>query len=320
MPAGAEPVSLGEGNTPVIAYRDSGGKAIYLKLENLSPSGSFKDRGMAVLVSLARHLGVEAVICDSSGNAGASVAAYCAAVSLPCRVFVPKTTSEGKLRQIRDYGAELVGVRGDRQAVAVAAQSAASRNFYASHYWNPFFMEGTKTFALELFGQLGDRMPDHVVFAVGHGSLFLGAVIGFEELAYAHGLRLPRCHVIQAEACRPIVDAFETSSETASEAVAASVDATGSTGTETIAEGIRISRPLRLSEILAALRKTSGCALAVDDGRIRATHRSALERGVLLEPTSAAALSGIELLRERRVIGEGEVVVAPVTGNGLKTS
>lgn len=356
---------LGQGGTPLVRSpaHDAGG--VYLKLEGANPSGSFKDRGMAVLVGLAVASGAPEVVCDSSGNAAAAVAAFAAAASLRCRVFVPEGTSETKVRQVSAYGAQLVRVPGDREAAARATQEAAGRTlhatereravaesarptsggrrsredgaFYASHYWHPYFALGTRTFALEVVEQLGGTLPDHVVFPVGHGSLYLGAVAGFLATARRLGVPAPRCHAVQSEAVRPIVDAVvrgnasaasptgclpppESSSgapEVPSQASSLRPEAPGS-GAWTLAEGIRISRPLRLGEIVAALRATRGEALAVSEDEIAREWRRAARCGVLMEPTSAVAFAGYERLRREGVVAEGETVVLPVTGNGLK--
>jgi threonine synthase len=328
---------LGHGDTPLIPSPAHDSGDVYLKLEGANPSGSFKDRGMAVLVGLALASGASEVICDSSGNAAAAVAAFAAAASLRCRVFVPEATSETKVRQVRAYGAELVRVPGDREAAARAAQAAAENalsaaddgraaaesapaaatgpqaaaqtTFYASHYWHPFFALGTRSFALEVVEQLGGRLPDHVVFPVGHGSLYLGAVDGFLSAARRLGMPAPHCHVVQSEAVHSVVAAVVGR---------AGAGARWSQAT-TLAEGIRISRPLRLEEIAAALAATRGTALTVSEDAIADHWRRTARRGVLMEPTSAVAFAGYERLRSEGVIAEGATVVIPVTGSGLKS-
>lgn len=309
VPPGLPPVTLGEGGTPLLDHAAGTGAPMTLKLEHLSPSGSFKDRGMSVLASMARYHGAPHVVCDSSGNAGSSIAAYCSAAGIPCDVYAPEATSPGKLEQIQAYGARVVRVPGGRDDAAQAAQFVAGDAFYASHYWNPFFFEGTKTFALEAFEQLDRVMPDHVVFPVGHGSLFLGAVMGFQELAHLTGQDPPRCHVIQVEGFDPLVRA-SAGSEPQS---ACSED------TQTVAEGVRILHPLRSGAILGGLRATRGVGVTVNDSAIRRAFEAAQRSGLMLEPTSAVALAGVNALRARAVILDGERVLVPVTGNGLKT-
>ena len=204
----AEPVTLGEALTPLVAL-EFAGRQVWIKQEQLFPTGSYKDRGAALLISHARAIGVRAVVEDSSGNAGSAIAAYCARAGLGCTIFVPDTTSADKLTQIRAYGATLQLIAGSREDTAAAVLAAAETTYYASHSWNPFFFHGTKTFAYELVEQLGWRAPDAVVLPAGNGTLLLGADIGFRELR-AMGLidRLPRLIAVQAAHCAPLAAAF----------------------------------------------------------------------------------------------------------------
>ena len=211
----ASPVSLGEGHTPVVplpAIADSLGlNSIYAKLEFAAPTGSFKDRGTAVMLAVAREFGVEEIVEDSSGNAGASVAAYAARCGIKAHVFAPDSAPETKLRQIKVYGAELHLVPGPREAAAEAALAFCEEHnlVYASHNLSPYFLEGTKTFAHELPTNFPDGLPDHIVMPVGNGSLFLGAWLGLRELQSRGAIdTLPKLHVVQAEPVMPIVAAF----------------------------------------------------------------------------------------------------------------
>ena len=174
-------VSLGEGGTPMLE-RDWNGVPVQFKLEFMMPTGSFKDRGMTVMVSYLKSRGIDHVLEDSSGNAGASLSAYAAAGGMRCRILVPETASYPKIAQIAACGADVVTVRGSRQDVADAALRMSSEIFYASHNWQPFFIEGTKTLAYELWESLGFRAPDNVVTPLGHGSNVLGLERGFDEL------------------------------------------------------------------------------------------------------------------------------------------
>ena len=175
-------VSLGEGWTPLLAGQWHGAPVHY-KLEFMMPTGSFKDRGMTVMVSYLKSRGVTRVLEDSSGNAGASLSAYAAAAGLTCRILVPETASYPKIAQIAACGADVVTIKGSRQDVAEAALRQSAEIFYASHNWQPFFVEGTKTLAYELWEQSGFRAPDNVVVPLGYGSNVLGAERGFAELA-----------------------------------------------------------------------------------------------------------------------------------------
>ena len=209
------PVSLGEGHTPVVplpAIADSLGlNTLYAKLEFASPTGSFKDRGTALMLAAAREFGVDEIVEDSSGNAGASVAAYAARLGIKAHVFTPDSAPETKLRQIKVYGAELHLVPGPREAAAEAALAFCREHnlVYASHNFSPYFLEGTKTFAHELPTDFPHGLPDHIVMPVGNGSLFLGTWLGLRELQNRGTIdTLPKLHVVQAEPVMPIVAAF----------------------------------------------------------------------------------------------------------------
>ncbi len=177
-------VSLSEGFTP-LADMQIGNVKTKVKLDHLSPTGSFKDRGATVLVSRFKELGIGSVVEDSSGNAGSAIAAYCARAGIECTVFVPETARPEKVALIRSHGAEVKVVAGGREDAADAAMEAAESTYYASHAWNPFFLQGTKTFAYEICEELAWRAPGAVVLPVGNGTLLLGASIGFKELLAA---------------------------------------------------------------------------------------------------------------------------------------
>ena len=150
------------------------------KVESANPTGSFKDRGAAVLLTAARTTGARALVEDSSGNAGAAIAAYATRADLEATIYVPEAASPGKLAQLSAYGARVVRVAGSREEVAEAAHAAPGR--YTSHCWDPIFFHGTKTIAYELWESLGGRAPDYVVTPVGHGTMLLGLWLGFQEL------------------------------------------------------------------------------------------------------------------------------------------
>lgn len=234
VPDGAD-LTLGEGFTPMLPV-PIGGREMLVKQEQLFPTGSYKDRGAAVMVAMARHLGVESVVEDSSGNAGCAVAAYCARAGIECRIFVPADNSPAKLGQIELYGARLEPVEGSREDTAEACMNAAEAAFYASHVYNPYFFHGTKTFAYEVVEQLGWRGPDTVVLPAGNGTLLLGAYIGFKELL-SLGLveRLPRIVAVQSAGCAPLHASFHagrsdpTAIEPTSAAVVAGAAAYGRT-------------------------------------------------------------------------------------------
>jgi threonine synthase len=301
-------ISLGEGLTPLVETQvyDT---TIHCKLEFLAPTGSFKDRGTAVLVNVLRELGVKRVVEDSSGNAGASLAAYAARSGIEAEVYVPAYTSPNKLHQITVYGAKLVKVEGSRERAAKAVQEAAAQGaYYASHYYNPFTLEGQKTIAYEIWEQLGRRAPDNLVLPVGHGTLLLGVYRGFKDLLTA-GLieKPPRLFAIQADTCAPLHEAFQREL----------ADAFPIEKTETVAEGISIARPVRGHQVLAAVRETSGAVLAVSDQETLCARDELARRGLYVEPTSAVAIAALPQLRG--LMGTGETTVVPLTGSGLKS-
>ena len=178
-------ITMGEGDTPLVKSnrlgRELGCPELYFKLEGCNPTGSFKDRGTAVMISVAMDHGVTELVEDSSGNAGASVSAYAARAGIKAHVFVPADAPQAKLRQIRVYGAEVHPIEGPRDAVTAAAMDYHRQHglVYASHMLSPYFAEGTKTFAYEVAQQFDGALPDHIVFPVGNGSLFIGAFKGF---------------------------------------------------------------------------------------------------------------------------------------------
>ncbi|KOU51201.1 pyridoxal-5'-phosphate-dependent protein subunit beta [Streptomyces sp. MMG1522] len=212
LPLDTSAISLGEGRTPLVPLTDT----VSAKLDFLMPTLSFKDRGAVMLGELARRLGPDRVVADSSGNAGTSFAAYCARAGLPCTVYVPEGTSAKKTEQIRAHGARLVTVPGDREATARAARAAADEPgvFYASHVFNPYFLHGTKTYAYELWEDLGGRLPEALAVPVGNGTLLLGVALAVAELD-ALGLitARPRLIAVQAEAVSPLAAAFRAGAE-----------------------------------------------------------------------------------------------------------
>jgi threonine synthase len=191
----------------------------------------------------------------------------------------------------------------------MAVLSAAEQTYYASHSWNPFFFQGTKTFAFEVCEQLGWRMPDAVVLPVGNGTLFLGAHRGFRELLDAGiGDRIPRLIGVQAARCAPLALAFR---EDADERQAFNPGAT-------IAEGIAIAHPIRGEQIVRAARETQGDLITVEEGEIWDALRVVCRQGFYVEPTSAAAIAGLR--KYLRAAGGGQVVVSAFTGHGLKAT
>ena len=246
---------------------------------------------------------------DSSGNAGCAIAAYCAQARIKCEIFVPEDTAVGKLAQIRMYGARLNRIPGYREDTAHAVLNAAESDYYASHSWNPFFFQGTKTFAFEVCEQLGWKAPDSLIVPVGNGTLLLGASIGFNELMAA-GLthKIPRIVGVQAASCAPLYKAFKENLEEIPK-----IDKK-----DTLAEGIAIAEPIRGKQILEAVKKSKGAFISVDDLEIRKSIRRLCEMGFYIEPTSAATIAGLSKYLESS--HPDEIIVSVFTGHGLKTT
>ncbi len=306
----AHAVSMGEGWTPLVE-REWGGSNILCKLEFMMPTGSFKDRGMTVLVSYLKGCGVEHVLEDSSGNAGASLSAYAAAAGIACTILVPETASYPKIAQIAACGADVRTIRGSRQDVADAAVRMSRDVFYASHNWVPFFAEGTKTLAYELWEQLGFRAPDNVVTPLGYGSNVTGCLRGFDELVRNGEIeRVPRIFGVQAQNCAPYARAFEAGSD----ALVATEIRT------TIAEGIASSKPTRVREVLRGVRETGGSIVAVSEAHIVEALGKLARSGLYVEPTSAAGAAGLDLLLQSGAISRDQTTVLVLTGSGLKAS
>jgi threonine synthase len=303
-------VSLGEGWTPLLAG-EWHGAPVHYKLDFMMPTGSFKDRGMTVMVSYLKSRGVTRVLEDSSGNAGASLAAYAAAAGLTCRILVPETASYPKIAQIAACGADVVTIKGSRQDVAEAALRQSAEIFYASHNWQPFFVEGTKTLAYELWEQGGFRAPDNVVVPLGYGSNVLGAERGFDELLRTGEIaRRPRLFGVQAARCAPYAAAFRAGVE---HLVASEI-------APTVAEGIATPKPTRVVDVLRAVRDTGGSIVAVEEAEIVPALRDLARRGLYVEPTSAVAAAGLSRLLAAGVIRPQEDTVLVLTGSGLKAS
>lgn len=303
-------VSMGEGWTPLV-YGEWDGTPVAFKLEFLMPTGSFKDRGMTVMVSYLKSRGIDHALEDSSGNAGASLSAYAAAAGMRCCILVPETASYPKIAQIAACGADVVTIRGSREDVADAARRYSGEIFYASHNWQPFFIEGTKTLAYEIWEQLGFGVPHNIVVPLGYGSNVLGCERGFAELMRNGEIdRMPRLYGVQAANCAPYYEAFKAGAD---HLVPTAIN-------PTIAEGIASSKPTRVREVLAAVRGSGGAIVAVSEQEIVAALRALARKGLYVEPTSAAAAAGFSQLLNRRAIRKDQTTVLVLTGSGLKAS
>jgi threonine synthase len=306
----AAPVSLGEGMTPLVSA-DIDGISCHLKLEWFAPTGSFKDRGASVLISHLRSLGITSVVEDSSGNGGAAIAAYGAAAGMEVGIFVPHYTQPAKIAQLRAYGARVTLVPGTRQDTEAAAILEAERSYYASHNWHPMFLQGTKTLGYEIWEDLGFRAPDNIVIPAAAGSNVLGCHIAFRELLAAGEIaQMPRIFVSQPENCSPVHHALYPHLLGGREPEYSA----------TVAEGTAIRNPIRIDEMIAAIRGTGGDCATVAEADIIFTAKRLAAMGFYTEPTSAHSIAGLRQFIETGRIGRDEETVVILTGSGLKAT
>lgn len=311
LPQDSDPVSLGEGNTPLV-WAEAFGLPVAFKCEYLNPSGSFKDRGSAVIAGFLRSRGITAALEDSSGNAGASFAAYAARAGINARIFIPDSASGPKKRQIEAYGADIVRIKGPRSNASQAVLRALEKvddqepgTAYASHAFLPFNLPGYATLAYELYEQLG-AAPGSLVLPAGQGGLLLGVLRGFEALQAAD--LIPNTPVIvgvQARACAPLWALF-TYGQAGMSWIAEA---------PTLAEGIRVRGPLRGDAVLAALTAHQGRLVAVDEEEIMPGVQQLARRGLYVEPTSAVVWGALAQLAAELP----EPIAVVLTGSGLKS-
>ncbi len=300
-------ITLGEGDTPLIPYYHSGVKLL-LKMDQLMPTGSFKDRGASLLLSKIHQMGIGIIVEDSSGNAGAAIAAYAARATVKCRIFAPESTSAVKTAQISNYGADLVLIPGDRETTARSAFEAAQKTYYASHSWNPFFLHGVKTIAFELFEQCDMKAPDLIYVPVGNGTLLLGLYIGFRELLDSGFIdRLPRLIAVQSEKFQPLTSAWNGGGDISGKTVSGN----------TVAEGIAVAEPVRGKQILAAVRRSNGFCMSINDDEVNSALIDLWRDGIYVEPTAAVSVAAA--LKQSSSIGSDRIEVSILTGHGLKS-
>lgn len=300
-------VTLGEGMTPLVKTEVNGYK-ISAKLEYLNPTGSYKDRGTTTIMNHIAAYDVAEVIDDSSGNAGASLAAFASAVGIPARIFVPADGADSKKALIKAFGGTLEEIEGTQHAKTEACHKAAKKTTYASHAWSPFFLLGQITAGFEIWEQTLPDFPDAIVTPVGHGALFLGIARGFQLLKNA-GLihQVPKMFAVQSDRIDPVVQGFESGAK-----IPPRVDETF----RTVADGIMVNQPVRGKEILTTIRKTGGAAIRVDDESILQARSALAKRGLIVEHTSAVTVAALPQIMAH--LEENARVVCCLTGNGLK--
>lgn len=314
---GEEPLTLGEGGTPLLRSRRIGPAAglggLLFKDETLNPTGSFKARGLAVAVHRARALGAERIVLPSAGNAGSAAAAYAAAAGIACSVVVPRGTPAPIVAETRAYGATVELVDGSiadagRRARELCAEEGG---FDVSTLREPYRVEGKKTMGYELAEDLGWTLPDAIVYPTGGGTGLVGMWKAFEELEVLGwiGAERPRMIAVQAAGCAPIVHAFEAGADRA-EPVA---------DPRTVASGLRVPSAIGDFLMLDILRRSGGTAVAVtDEELLEGARRLAREEGILAGPEAGAAVAALPELVRRGTIAPANRVVLFVTGHGLK--
>jgi threonine synthase len=296
---GVEPLDLGLVTTPLLRLAHPS-LDLFVKVEGQLPTGSFKDRGSAILVAVLAAHGVGTAVADSSGNAGASLAAHCAAAGIGLDLYAPATASPGKLVQARAHGARVHLIEGPRQAATDAARKAVEAGAaYATHAWSPFFLAGTASFGRELETQLG-RPPDALVIPVGAGTLALGAMAGLRGRSRLYG--------VQSAACAPLATAFAAGLDVPAEI----------TPEPSLAEGVLVASPPRGGQVLHEVRESGGEIIAIADDALGPALARIARAGVLPEPTAALTIAAADRLLASGALAAGETVVCALTGHGLK--
>ena len=304
-------ISLGEGNTPLVKLEKIGEKLglnkLFAKLEFMSPTGSFKDRGSALVVSVAKREKVKEFVEDSSGNAGASLSAYAAAANIKAHIFVPDTAGKGKLDQISIFGAKLHKISGPRENSTIEAKKFSEKNDipYISHNLSPYFSEGMKSFAYEIYNEI--KEIDHIIFPTGNGSLLLGTWRGYKDIMKSNKTILPKLHVAQSKNIEPIVAKLNSKKWKFD------------IHKKTLASGISVSNPPRINEIIQAVKSSAGEGVSSTDEEALIWHDIlAKEEGIFSEITCAFVFPALEKLIRNKKIKKDETILLPITGSGLK--
>jgi threonine synthase len=313
LPDGVEPVSLGEPETPLVALTKTGGLNLLVKDEGRLPTGSFKARGLAMAVSMAKHFGVHRIAMPTNGNAGAALAAYGARAGMKTLVICPAETPAINVRETAAYGAQVYVANGqiDECGRIVGEGAAAGKWFDCSTLKEPYRIEGKKVMGLELAEQLGWELPDAIFYPTGGGTGLIGMWKAFDELEAIGfiGKKRPRMYAVQATGCAPIVRAFETGAESAERWENAA----------TIATGIRVPKAIGDFLILRAVRESGGAAIAVEESEIAlAVEDAARDDGFLLCPEGGAVLAAWREAMKRKLVGRDERVVLFNCANGNK--
>ena len=315
LPVKIEPVTLQEGGTPLYHAKrlgeELGLKNLYVKHEGMHPSGSFKDRGMTLGVSMAKQLGKNIVACASTGNTSASMAVYAAKAGMPGVVLLPAGhVALGKVAQALMHGAKVISIRGNfDRALEMVHELCVSHGIYLLNSINPYRLEGQKTIGFEAVDQLG-CVPDRFVLPVGNAGNISAVYKGlteWKEIGFID--TLPKMTAIQAEGAMPVVNAIKGNLP----------EVVVEKNPETVASAIRIGAPVNAEKALRAIRDTNGTAEFVTDAEILAMQRDlARLEGIGVEPASAASVAGIKKMAEQGLLDADEKIVCVVTGHLLK--
>ena len=315
LPVKIEPVTLQEGGTPLYHAKrlgeELGLKNLYVKHEGMNPSGSFKDRGMTLGVSMAKQLGKNIVACASTGNTSASMAVYAAKAGMPGVVLLPAGhVALGKVAQALMHGAKVISIRGNfDRALEMVHELCVSHGIYLLNSINPYRLEGQKTIGFEAVDQLG-CVPDRFVLPVGNAGNISAVYKGlteWKEIGFID--TLPKMTAIQAEGAMPVVNAIKGNLP----------EVVVEKNPETVASAIRIGAPVNAEKALRAIRDTNGTAEFVTDAEILAMQRDlARLEGIGVEPASAASVAGIKKMAEQGLLDADEKIVCVVTGHLLK--
>ena len=314
LPGDGEPVSLGEGGTPLLRARKFADDIeLWIKDESLNPTQSFKARGMSVAVSMAKYLGATKLAAPSAGNAGGALAAYAARAGLEAQIFMPRDTPRANIIECRELGAHVTLIDGliTDCGAEIARRKEKEGWFDMSTLKEPYRVEGKKTLGYELAEQCNWQLPDVILYPTGGGTGLMGMWKAFDEMEALGwiGAKRPRMFAVQASGCAPIVRAFEAGEKTAAEFPNA----------RTIASGLRVPKAIGDFLILKILRESNGGAITVDDEEIiRAAREVGSKEGLFVCPEGAACFAALASLCSAGKIKSGETVVIFNTGSGIK--
>ncbi|HET9367718.1 MAG TPA: threonine synthase [Candidatus Udaeobacter sp.] len=314
LPGDAQPVSLGEGGTPLLRAQKFGGNIdLWIKDESINPTQSFKARGMSVAVSMAKHLGATKLAVPSAGNAGGALAAYAARAGLEAHIFMPRDTPRANIVECRELGAHVTLINGliTDCGAEIAQRKTKEGWFDVSTLKEPYRVEGKKTLGYELAEQFNWELPDLILYPTGGGTGLIGMWKAFDEMQALGwiGTKRPRMFAVQATGCAPIVRAFEAGEKSAGEFPNA----------HTIASGLRVPKAIGDFLILNILRQSNGGAIAVADKEmIHITREVGSNEGLFVAPEAAACLAALKSLRSAGKIHSGERMLILNTGSGIK--